>query len=596
MSDRAKSFLARSPRPPQRSRQKPVLNRSSPLARGLIAWYVPVGVSPFLATNYGPGVDGSTLDLVRSPNENTVGYGSLGPYFDFGTTSNQYYYEQISDDKLFAYAAPMTMAGWTRVDETGANQHIIWQGHTDVTNAQQSIYISDTDKPAMMHYTGTFTGVEGTTTVSVGDIVHVCGVWAADDDRRIYVNGVEENSSSTSDAWIPPGEDAVAMGMLRDVTPSGQTGNPIFEVAVWDRALTPGEIWQLYDPATRWDLHWQPKLMVPGFVGPPTGTTVAPDPSFALGFTVDPVIQTGPITVSPNAAFALGFAVDPQVLFGSTTATPAAAFSLGFTQDPVTVLGSVTVTPTQAFALGFTVNPDVQLGSLVLTPTEAFSLGFTIDPAVAAGGIAVTPAAAFALGFKVDPAVIQGSISITPAQAFALGFTVNPNVQLGSIALTVDEAFALGFTVDPAVQTGPILVIPASAFSLGFTVDPTLGFSSMTVTPSEAFALGLTVDPAAIQGSITLTPAEAFALGLTVDPAIVLGAVSVTPPASFSIGFTEDPVVEQSSITVTVNPAFGLGFTADPSVVVETLRFAQCRLRYKTTLNSRLKNFKPRLQ
>ena len=42
--------------------------------------------------------------------------------------------------------------------------------------------------------------------------------------------------------------------------PNGVNGNPSIRVShagLWARALSPAEIWALYDPATRWDLCWQ---------------------------------------------------------------------------------------------------------------------------------------------------------------------------------------------------------------------------------------------------------------------------------------------------------------------------------------------------
>ena len=42
--------------------------------------------------------------------------------------------------------------------------------------------------------------------------------------------------------------------------PNGVNGNPAIRVShagLWARALSPAEIWALYDPATRWDLYWQ---------------------------------------------------------------------------------------------------------------------------------------------------------------------------------------------------------------------------------------------------------------------------------------------------------------------------------------------------
>jgi hypothetical protein len=531
MSNRANSVLARSSRPSFRSNSKPVLNHGSDLARGLIAWYVPSvnnGVnSKANAKNYAAG-DVTKFDMVVSSQAPSLGVDEFGYYFDYGTTSQERWHKEELDDKVFRSAAPMTMAAWIRIREVGIGQCILWQGRSDENTEQMGLAMDATDVPVLMHYTGAFTSVAGTTSVSVGDIVHVCGVWEADDSRRIYVNGLEENSNTDNDAWISSGDDRIAMGMFRDGTPSAPTGNPTYEAAVWNRALNPGEVWRLYHHATRWDLHWQPKLMVPG-----PGIAGLP-----------------PVVVVPAAAFALGDTEAPTLILGSTTSTPDAAFALGHMVDPTTVQGSTTAAPDAALALGLT----------------------------------------------RDPTTVQGSMTVTSPAAFALGHVVQPITVLGSITLTPGTAFSLGFTVDPNVQEGSITIIPQSAFALGVTRDPTLVMTSITVTAQAAFALGFTEDPTTVLGSITISPDAAFALSETLDPAVILGSIIITPNPSFGVSVIVDPTVVQSSMTVTVNPAFALGDTAAPSVDIETLRFGQIRLRYKTRVISRAKNFRPRLQ
>jgi hypothetical protein len=57
--------------------------------------------------------------------------------------------------------------------------------------------------------------------------------------------------------------------------------------SIWPRQLSDAEVYALYDPATRWDLYWQPKVMVPVFIGAAgahAGPSTAQERRCAAGF------------------------------------------------------------------------------------------------------------------------------------------------------------------------------------------------------------------------------------------------------------------------------------------------------------------------
>lgn len=100
-------------------------------------------------------------------------------------------------------------------------------------------------------------------------------------DGTPYLLAISYNSGSTTNDPVSY-VNGVGATMTRNTAPSGtltSSANPytlgnrvgdglrnwdgwLAGVCIWDRILTPAEHWALYDPATRWDLYWQPSTRV----------------------------------------------------------------------------------------------------------------------------------------------------------------------------------------------------------------------------------------------------------------------------------------------------------------------------------------------
>lgn len=85
--------------------------------------------------------------------------------------------------------------------------------------------------------------------------------WVTGATAILYNNGLDlGNHSVTLTAGSPTGNLAIAGSAPADTTTN--FSGYIAHTAIWNRALNPAQVWQLYDPATRWDLYWTPSSRV----------------------------------------------------------------------------------------------------------------------------------------------------------------------------------------------------------------------------------------------------------------------------------------------------------------------------------------------
>lgn len=234
------------------------LNRQSPQAQGLIGFWPLVGTAADLATvGYGEVVNGG--EWVGS----TLGAQSLN------LTAASTQYVSVPTSRLLG---DFTASFWVKRNaDRGLDA-----GISKSNSAEPAPFDIYWNGGAWQYYVGD--GIGGYTFIAATSIAGP-GVWeqvtvtcvgANSAPMEIYLQGVLRNTGNTF-RFNDLGN-AIQFGSRGDLFTA--LDGQIAHVALWNRVLSPTEIWALYDPATRWDLY-KPisPIHVPGLTG--RGVTVA---------------------------------------------------------------------------------------------------------------------------------------------------------------------------------------------------------------------------------------------------------------------------------------------------------------------------------
>ncbi len=153
----------------------------------------------------------------------------------------------LETDTASVTDVPVTMGCWAYLD---ADVRVCLMGlfDKDVTNQQLRIEIrgdeaSNVVQAVSVNAGGTASAKEVGGGVTLNTFTHVLGVFAADNDRRIYRDGVQEDTSSSTVDVI--NLDRTSIGHTGDSTPAIPMSGRIAEAAMWNVALTTPQIVQL---------------------------------------------------------------------------------------------------------------------------------------------------------------------------------------------------------------------------------------------------------------------------------------------------------------------------------------------------------------
>lgn len=248
---------------PNRGSQRPLwplaVNRDSAQAGELAAWcpFQPAGTS--YATELAQGVPGEFIGA----NWASDSEGIIGGLFGGGTTGS---YVGVRNNEAQNPTAAITVAAWVKV--------------AGGTNAFRTVI----SKPSGAGWSNPFARyclrLEGTGTTfldngicffvetgaALGNIVggntpvlpsshlrHLVGTYDGV-TLKTYLDGRLDGTKSLVTS-ITPSTQPLAIG-TRNVTSVDESWNgQIFDARVYGRALSETEVWQLFDPKTRWDLY-----------------------------------------------------------------------------------------------------------------------------------------------------------------------------------------------------------------------------------------------------------------------------------------------------------------------------------------------------
>lgn len=225
------------------------LNRTSPQARGLVFW--------------APLLNNSALDFISGKVGTRTGAlarttSARGQVFDFTASPILYWTPTYK-------AYPLTMMGWFNPDNVTNLLIGVSLGDTATANgytlAAQGDVAGDpvrafSDGGGSYWYAGTSTSYSATTWQ------HMAGVWTANNDRAVYLNGGGKGSNGASISTNQASINRLAIAGSYLSSPTYQFDGKLMDVRVYRRALSDSEIaayyrnpWDLFTPLQRW---WLP--------------------------------------------------------------------------------------------------------------------------------------------------------------------------------------------------------------------------------------------------------------------------------------------------------------------------------------------------
>lgn len=246
------------------------INRSCDQAQGLIACWSRVE-------------NNRIIDIARGNNGTIIGTGPSSGFRAPGVGGGK--------DALFCLTVEdvsntyATVTDTLALDLTGAITMSCWAypiafpstGHQGTFFGKYDFVNTDNARAFLLYYDGSLTGVSMTvsgdgitpTTANGGTLTtfkwhHICGVYVPSTSVTTYINGVQvaQNTTSIPASLFNNGTQPLTIGSFGTggIIETGNFGwhGSLEEFRLYNRAMSPGEVWRMYDPATRWSLRNQP--------------------------------------------------------------------------------------------------------------------------------------------------------------------------------------------------------------------------------------------------------------------------------------------------------------------------------------------------
>lgn len=486
-----------------------VLNEDSWQAQGLRFWL--------------PGIDGARLDRSRDqrnpPTETgTVGH-TIAPALNaraFDFTPTTYF-----DYGTFPFLSEFTISFWTSPTINGSvYRTLVSRGGVFENDSNFAIgmrHIGGNVRPYMYAKNGgTLVGTENTSDITPGVWMHIVASWQAS-DQRLYHNGVQITSSTTSNGT--DGSQNLKIGNAN----SGGSDNPydgdVLDVRIYDRAFTAEQVWQLYEPSTRWDLFYRVgvrRILMDDttVVSPPVGTWTSTGlvPEIRTGARIDVPLGTQAYTGQvPGISIAL--TIFPPV---------GALVSTG--QLPAISTGAAVTAPVGTHTATGLV-PTISTGVAISAPVGTHT-GQGLVPSVATGVSVVAPVGA--LGHTGLVPVISTGVGIQ-APVGALNSTgLVPTISTGAkVELPLGTQAYTGAA--PSVATGASATVPLGAWvTTGHVPSVPTGASVQPLTGQQAYSGHAPVVSTGVE--ITVPVGGHVATGLV--PQVSTGAALFAPIGS----------------------------------------------------------------
>lgn len=230
----------------------------NPLSAGLVAWWSPAYVAG----------SGLVYDIIGPYNVN-LGTTTEKPAWSFDAVYGHNLSYDGGDYVRWNYTdfqpndLKGTLAAWINCTNFAGGYRYIWStgGNSGTPNLLGFAIQQTTGKPYVFCgiTSGTYNIVQSDVGIAVGTWTHVALV-STGAAYLIYINGRSQALTTGAGAndgdWIgtQPSRYWVTIGAYAGQNPVNQFVGNIGDVMLWDRPLSPGEIFSLYDSNTRWAL------------------------------------------------------------------------------------------------------------------------------------------------------------------------------------------------------------------------------------------------------------------------------------------------------------------------------------------------------
>lgn len=221
------------------------LNKNSPQAKGLVFWMPLARIE-----EYHDMV--SKLKMTETNAPVWVSDAERGQALAFLAASTQY----LENSSAMLTTTPVTMSAWFYPydvvtssalvclgSSTGNWFSLIARGGFDGDYIDAATY--ENAVPSDAHSTSGFTANKWQ---------HACGVFISNIDRRAYLDGGSEGTDVTDITPVNINRTSIGCSTYSDIRYDYSNAN-IADVRIYNRPLTPSEVYQLYDPRTRFDLY-----------------------------------------------------------------------------------------------------------------------------------------------------------------------------------------------------------------------------------------------------------------------------------------------------------------------------------------------------
>lgn len=162
----------------------------------------------------------------------------LARLFDDGSSE----YDEYAGAVLTA--VPMTVAGWGRTDNAAGNEVLFGLARSNSDAHYMMLrFTSGGNAGWQVKEAATWKLVSSTTNFSTNTWHHLCGVDAAVNDHRIYLDAAGKATDSTS--VTPVGLDRTSIGRLGRSSPIYYLSGGACHIGIWNIVLTEQQIWWL---------------------------------------------------------------------------------------------------------------------------------------------------------------------------------------------------------------------------------------------------------------------------------------------------------------------------------------------------------------